>query len=135
MQRGSAHKTSRLGWLHALGRVLLLQHVPIETGGAVFAAHQVVVGDTREEVVAACRQIESVRKFRALELDSNDLVMMAADVETTPAVRVGTPKVLFRLAGPVNSSLGGVSRDGQRFVLPINVPVPPDKTAQPSGAK
>jgi len=73
--------------------------------------------------------------FRALELDSNDLVMMAADVETTPAVRVGTPKVLFRLAGPVNSSLGGVSRDGQRFVLPINVPVPPDKTEQPSGAK
>jgi Tol biopolymer transport system component len=71
--------------------------------------------------------------FRALELDSNDLVMVAADVESTPAFRVGTPKVLFRLPGPVTSSLGAVSRDGQRFVLPINVPA--DKSAQPSGVK
>lgn len=71
--------------------------------------------------------------FRAQELDSNDLVMMAADVETTPAFRVGTPKMLFRLAGPVKSSLGAVSRDGQRFVLPVNVPA--DKTAQSSGAE
>jgi eukaryotic-like serine/threonine-protein kinase len=39
--------------------------------------------------------------FRAQELDSNDLVMMAADVETAPAFRVGTPKMLFRLPGPV----------------------------------
>lgn len=69
--------------------------------------------------------------FRAQELDSNDLVMMAADVETTPAFQVGTPKKLFRLSGPINSSLGGVSRDGQRFVLPVNVPA--DKTA--SGAE
>jgi dipeptidyl aminopeptidase/acylaminoacyl peptidase len=71
--------------------------------------------------------------FRAQELDSNDLVMMAADVETTPAFRIGTPKMLFRLAGPVTSSLGAVSRDGQRFVLPVNVPA--DKTEQPSGVK
>jgi Tol biopolymer transport system component len=71
--------------------------------------------------------------FRARELDSNDLVMVAADVETTPVFRVGTPKVLFRLPGPVTSSLGAVSRDGQRFVLPINVPA--DKSAQPSGAQ
>jgi Tol biopolymer transport system component len=71
--------------------------------------------------------------FRALELDSNDLVMVAADVETTPAFRVGTPKVLFRLPGPVTSSLGAVSRDGQRFVLPVNVPA--DKIAPPSGGE
>lgn len=71
--------------------------------------------------------------FRALELDSNDLVMMAADVETTPAFRVGTPKMLFRMAGPINGGLGAVSPDGQRFVLPINVPA--DKTAQASGAQ
>ena len=71
--------------------------------------------------------------FRAQELDSNDLVMMAADVETTPAFRVGPPKVLFRLPGPVNGSLGAVSRDGQRFVLPVNVPA--DKPAQSSGAE
>lgn len=69
--------------------------------------------------------------FRAQELDSNDLVMMAADVETSPAFRVGTPKKLFRLAGPVTGSLGAVSRDGQRFVLPVNVPA--GKTA--SGAE
>jgi Tol biopolymer transport system component len=71
--------------------------------------------------------------FRAQELDSNDLVMMAVDVETTPAFRVGTPKMLFRLAGPVTSSLGAVSRDGQRFVLPVNVPA--DKTGHPSGVQ
>ena len=71
--------------------------------------------------------------FRAQELDSNDLVMMAVDVETTPAFRVGMPKTLFRLAGPVTGSLGAVSRDGQRFVLPVNVPA--GKSAQPSGVK
>src|SRR5262249_7365468 len=71
--------------------------------------------------------------FRALELDSNDLVMMSAEVETAPTFRIGAPKMLFRMPGPIESSLGGVSRDGQRFVLPINVPV--DKTAQSSGAK
>jgi len=71
--------------------------------------------------------------FRAQELDSNDLVMMAADVETAPAFRVGAPRMLFRLPGPVTGSLGAVSRDGQRFVLPVNVPA--DKAAQSSGAQ
>ena len=71
--------------------------------------------------------------FRGQELDSNDLVMMAAEVETTPAFRVGTPKVLFRLPGPINGNLGAVSRDGQRFVLAINVPA--DKAAQSSGVQ
>lgn len=71
--------------------------------------------------------------FRGQELESNDLVMMAAEVETTPAFRAGPPKVLFRLPGPINGNLGAVSRDGQRFVLAINVPA--DKTAQPSGAQ
>jgi Tol biopolymer transport system component len=71
--------------------------------------------------------------FRGQELDSDDLVMMAAEVETTPTFRVGAPKVLFRLPGPVKDSLGAVSHDGQRFVLPINVPA--DKTAQASGVE
>jgi len=71
--------------------------------------------------------------FRGRELDSNDLVMMAADVETAPAFRVGTPKMLFRLPGPVTSGLGAITRDGQRFVLPVNVPA--DKTAQAPGAQ
>jgi hypothetical protein len=71
--------------------------------------------------------------FRGQELDSNDLVMMAADVETTPTFRVGAPKVLFRLPGPVDGNLGAVSRDGQRFVLPINVPA--DKAEQASSGQ
>jgi Tol biopolymer transport system component len=71
--------------------------------------------------------------FRGQELDSDDLVMMAAEVETSPTFRVGAPKLLFRLPGPVKDSLGAVSHDGQRFVLPINVPA--DKTAQSSGGE
>jgi Tol biopolymer transport system component len=71
--------------------------------------------------------------FRGQELDSNDLVMMAAEVETTPAFRASPPKVLFRLPGPVDGNVGAVSRDGQQFVLAINVPA--DKTAQASGAQ
>ena len=60
--------------------------------------------------------------FRGQELDSNDVVMMAAAVETAPAFKVDAPKVLFRVPGPVEDNLGAVSRDGQRFVLAINVP-------------
>ena len=71
--------------------------------------------------------------FRGRELDSNDLVMMAADLETVPNFRVGTPKMLFRVPGPITSGLGAITRDGQRFVLPVNVPA--DKTAQSSGAQ
>lgn len=71
--------------------------------------------------------------YRGLELDSNDLVMMSAEVETSPDFRASAPKALFRVAGPVEGSLGAVSRDGQRFVLPVNVPA--EKVAPPSGAE
>jgi Tol biopolymer transport system component len=60
--------------------------------------------------------------YRGQELDSDDLVLMAAEVETAPTFRVAPPKVLFRLPGPVKDSLGAVRRDGQQFVLAINVP-------------
>jgi hypothetical protein len=60
--------------------------------------------------------------FRGLDLDSNDLLVMAVDVTMTPTFRAGTPRLLFRLPGPVNGSLGNISRDGQRFVFAINVP-------------
>jgi Tol biopolymer transport system component len=63
--------------------------------------------------------------FRGQELDSDDLddlVIMAGEVETTPTFRVGTPKVLFRLHGPREGSLGAVRRDGQQFVFAVNVP-------------
>jgi len=71
--------------------------------------------------------------FRGRELDSDDLVVMSAAVETTPTFQAGTPKVLFRLPGPVEDSLGAVSRDGQRFVLAINVPA--DTAEHPSGGQ
>ena len=71
--------------------------------------------------------------FRGQELDSDDVVMMAAEVETTPMFRVGAPKVLFRVPGPVEDHLGAVSRDGQRFVLAINVPA--DTAGHASGGQ
>jgi hypothetical protein len=44
------------------------------------------------------------------------------DVTTTPTFQAGTPKVLFRLPGPlVGSSPEGVSRDGQRFVFAMPI--------------
>ena len=71
--------------------------------------------------------------FRGQELDSNDLVMMAADVDSAPPFRVSAPKVLFRIPGPVDGNIGAISRDGERFVLPVNVPA--EQVAQSSGAQ
>ena len=62
--------------------------------------------------------------FRGLNLESNDLLLVSVDVETTPTFRPGTPKVLFKLPGPINGNLGNISRDGQRFVFAVNVPAP-----------
>ena len=71
--------------------------------------------------------------FRGQELDSDDVVMMAAEIETNPTFQVSAPKVLFRVHGPVEDNLGAVSRDGQRFVLAISVPA--DQTEHPSGGQ
>ena len=71
--------------------------------------------------------------FRGQELDSDDLVMMAAGVQTTPAFKVEAPKVLFRVPGPVQDGLGAVSRDGQRFVVAVSVPA--DKVEQASSGQ
>jgi Tol biopolymer transport system component len=60
--------------------------------------------------------------FRGQDLNSNDLVVMAVDVTTTPSFSAGTPRMLFRLPGPLGGNLGNISRDGQRFVFAINVP-------------
>ena len=52
--------------------------------------------------------------------------LMAVEVTTTPAFRAATPRLLFKLPAPL---VGGpqrwsnISRDGQRFVFTINVPV------------
>ena len=59
--------------------------------------------------------------WRGLNLESNDLWVMAVEVTTTPAFTVGTPKMLFKLPGPIGGSIGNISRDGQRFVFAVNV--------------
>jgi hypothetical protein len=59
--------------------------------------------------------------FRGLNLESNDLLVMSVDVTTTPAFTAGTPKVLFKVPGPLAGNLGNISRDGQRFVFAVNV--------------
>ncbi len=51
-----------------------------------------------------------------------DLLVMSAEVSTTPTFQAGTPKPLFRLPGPQGGNLGNISRDGQRFVFAVNVP-------------
>ena len=60
--------------------------------------------------------------FRGQNLESSDLLVVSVDVETTPTFNAGTPKVLFKLPGPLAGNLGAVSRDGQRFVFAVNVP-------------
>jgi len=60
--------------------------------------------------------------FRGLNLDSNDLVVMAVDVTTAPTFTAAAPRVLFKLPGPLNGNLGNISPDGQRFVFAVNVP-------------
>ncbi len=51
--------------------------------------------------------------------------VMAVDVTTTPTFQGGTPRLLFKLPGPLvgdPQQWRSVSRDGQRFVFAINVP-------------
>ena len=67
--------------------------------------------------------------WRGQNLESPDMLVMSVDVETTPAVKVGTPKLLFKLPGPIGGNLGNISRDGQRFVFAVNVSAPPTTTA------
>jgi len=60
--------------------------------------------------------------FRGQNLETNELVVMSADVVTSPRFKAAPPRVLFKLPGPLGGNLGNVSRDGQRFVFAINVP-------------
>jgi Tol biopolymer transport system component len=59
--------------------------------------------------------------FRGLNLESNELDVMAVEVATSPAFKAGTPRLLFKLPGPQGGNLGNVSQDGQQFVFAINV--------------
>ena len=58
-----------------------------------------------------------------------DWEVMAVEVTTTPTFQAGTPRLLFKLPGRGPwfgnpQQWKNVSRDGQRFVFAINVPVP-----------
>ena len=63
--------------------------------------------------------------WRGQNLESNDLHLMSVDITTTPTFSAGTPKLLFKLPGPLNGNLGNISRDGQRFVFAVNVSAAP----------
>jgi len=57
-----------------------------------------------------------------------DWEVMAVDVTTTPMFQAGTPRLLFKLPSPLPlvgqvQQWKNVSRDGQRFVFAVNVPV------------
>ena len=59
---------------------------------------------------------------KELYLLTRDWEIMAVDVTTTPTFQAGTPRLLFKLPGPlVATSPEGVSRDGQRFVFAMPV--------------
>jgi dipeptidyl aminopeptidase/acylaminoacyl peptidase len=66
--------------------------------------------------------------YRGLNLDSNDLRVMAAEVTTTPAFHADTPKLLFKLPGPIalpgliDGDVGNISRYGRQFVFAVNLP-------------
>ncbi|MGH9257492.1 MAG: TolB family protein, partial [Vicinamibacterales bacterium] len=54
-----------------------------------------------------------------------DWDVMALEVTTTPTFQAGTPRLLFKLPGPLvgdPQEWTNVSRDGQRLVFAINVP-------------
>jgi Tol biopolymer transport system component len=59
--------------------------------------------------------------FRGLNLETNDLVVMSADVSSAQGFQSAAPKVLFKLPGPLGGNLNNVSRDGQKFVFAVNV--------------
>ena len=60
--------------------------------------------------------------YRGLELETNDMVVMSADVSTSQGFQAAAPKVLFRLPGPQGGNLNNISRNGQRFVFAVNIP-------------
>jgi Tol biopolymer transport system component len=58
---------------------------------------------------------------KELFFTSLDNRMMAVDVELGPKFRAGVPKALFQIPGyPGANSRYSVTRDGKRFLLPVN---------------
>jgi Tol biopolymer transport system component len=62
--------------------------------------------------------------FLQPDLATGEALLMATDVTTTPEFKAGTPKMLFKLKGPLpgnSAQWKGASGDGQKFVFSINV--------------
>jgi hypothetical protein len=51
---------------------------------------------------------------------TRDWEVLAVDITTTPTFQAGSPKLLFKIQGPLTGNPGqwkNVGRDGQRFVF------------------
>ena len=60
------------------------------------------------------------KEFYYLRTDqkTSEVSVVAVDVETAPALKVGSPRVLFTLPGPLPGNPGQhITRDGERFVF------------------
>jgi Tol biopolymer transport system component len=58
---------------------------------------------------------------------NSDVHVMAVDVTMSPTFKTGTPRLLFKLPGPMSGNSlqwRSASSDGQRFVFAVNVPAP-----------
>ena len=56
--------------------------------------------------------------YSTFDPQTTDTLVMAVDVSTTPTFQSETPKLLFRLPGPLQgNSIESNSPDGQRFVF------------------
>jgi len=71
--------------------------------------------------------VTDLSQDRVLRLqESRHEKVMAVDVTTTPTFQAGTPRILFTLPGRLRGDpqqWKNVSREGQRFVFAIDVPV------------
>jgi Tol biopolymer transport system component len=95
---------------------------PIDLSTGKVAQSKVQVSKDGAQVMLHWRNDGKEVFFRGMDLDSNDLRVMSADISTTPTLHAETPKLLFKLPGPLGGNLGNISRDGQRFVFAVNVP-------------
>jgi hypothetical protein len=66
---------------------------------------------------------------KEMYFQTRDWEVMAVDITTTPPFQAGTPRLLFKLPGPLPGNpaqWNNVSRDGERFVfaMPVRAAAP-----------
>jgi len=89
------------------------------------AAKPVQVSKADRDMVS-WRQDGKEMYYLQTDPQTDDALVMAVDVSTTPTFHAGTPQQLFRLQGLLQGGWGHslwVSRDGRRFVVNVIVPV------------